>query len=1098
MAKNDVRIRVGANGSQAVGVLGQVQGALTRMDAAGAAAAAALGSVGIILAKGIREYNDYSTAIAEVNTLLGDNANIGKLSEDVRALTREFGGNAPEQAKALYQIISSGAAEAGRETELLNASNRLAIGGVTEIATAADGLTSILNAYGAEAGTASEVSDKLFTAMKAGKTTIGELSENIGGVAPLAATTNVSLSELLAGVSALTKGGVATSQAMTQVQSIIAAVVKPSAKATKAAAELGLQFDVAGLKSKGLAGFLEEVKNKAGGNEAVLAQLFGRIEGLQGVLALTGAQAESFATIMDDMATSTGSTEAAVRKMSDTPAFKQRQLQSALADLRLTLGELSTAITPVIEAVADGVNAFNDLPGPVRESIVAIAALGGAVKVLKVVFATLLPIQAATAAGMGATAAGATAAASANTAAAAATRALAVAMRAVPLVAAAAGVLFLVDKITDLVAANESLAESQRQARADIEAGLMAARTQAAETLRAGTTVEATLAAITGGVEKLSGAQLAFYTDNLNQAERYLAAQIVIGTREHQLHGQTEVNLKRTGALLRAVRVEQEKLGTAVVAGSEAAVASQADLAAQLETTRAGLKALGLDADGVLTGIDSKARVAIDQFVALSTQAGQSGAVIRAAFGKVLSNLDTEAELNALLAHLRELQKQGTDTAEAIGKTETKLAEIRRAADTDLGAVEQAFKDVGLVADTELQRMAAAAAATYETIKASGQASAQQQAAAFSAMAQAQLAGAAAVSLAEEKRIASQLRSLKLTTAEREALEALLAARLAAAQAAVDAALVTEQSNHRSVESARANTKAVKETGAAATSAGGQQAAAAEQSGNAWSELANKVKAAAHGISNAVGAIVTAQLQAGTTMSAWLRAASDRNLDALRTRFLSAEKGVAALTDRINDGRTSLRELDSLSRRTAAHFGLLDEEHLTGLRSAISDAQRRMLDLRDASRDTLTGLQDEFDQLNDNFIAIERRRAEQREADIAAKLADAQAAGDTQAIRDLQKSLHLLRQITAARLKDAQARQAETGDRGTLAPVVQSTPANTTVAPRSASNAPAGAEQLHILRFEGAGQSANVFSTEDAAARVLEILRDAGAVITVQ
>jgi TP901 family phage tail tape measure protein len=118
----------------------------------------------------------FNTAMAEVNTLLADSNELVKLNEEAKALAATFGGSPTAQAQAFYQAISAGAGNAEEATALLTAANKLAIGGVTDVTTAVDGLTSITNAYGIETSKASTVSDAFFVAMRAGKTTVGELS----------------------------------------------------------------------------------------------------------------------------------------------------------------------------------------------------------------------------------------------------------------------------------------------------------------------------------------------------------------------------------------------------------------------------------------------------------------------------------------------------------------------------------------------------------------------------------------------------------------------------------------------------------------------------------------------------------------------------------------------------------------------------------------------------------------------------------------------------------------------------------------------------------------------------------------------------------
>ena len=139
---DELRRKAGETG-KAVGLL---DGTFTKLGAA-------LGAyVGFRAIKGqfteaARAALDFGAAMSEVSTLLKDTSGMAALTTNVRALTREFGGDHVTEAKALYQIISAGATDAAQATDLLRVSNQLALGGVTDVATAADGLTTILNAW---------------------------------------------------------------------------------------------------------------------------------------------------------------------------------------------------------------------------------------------------------------------------------------------------------------------------------------------------------------------------------------------------------------------------------------------------------------------------------------------------------------------------------------------------------------------------------------------------------------------------------------------------------------------------------------------------------------------------------------------------------------------------------------------------------------------------------------------------------------------------------------------------------------------------------------------------------------------------------------
>ena len=337
---------------------------------------AGVASAALVTAFSVQKIFAYQDALAEVSTLVDTTTfNMKGLSKSALEQGKAFG-NVQGQVKAYYGIISAGASSAAEATGTLTAANKLAIGGVTDIATAADGLTSVLNAYGSKVDSATAVSDALFVAMRAGKTTIGELSSGLGKVAPLAAQTGVGFDELVGAVSALTKGGISTQESITGVRAVLASVAKPTSEAIELSNQLGIEFNSAGLAAKGFQGFIDDLVTKTGGSTDALAQLFGGVEALVPVMALSGQAGIDFANIMDDMAVKAGATELAFNKMAESPGFQSSRLWAGLQAEAIGLGsELATNLVPVIKLLADNVDLL----------IPALAGIGAALTV------TLIP-----------------------------------------------------------------------------------------------------------------------------------------------------------------------------------------------------------------------------------------------------------------------------------------------------------------------------------------------------------------------------------------------------------------------------------------------------------------------------------------------------------------------------------------------------------------------------------------------------------------------------------------------------------------------------------------------------------------------------------
>lgn len=354
-------------------------GALDRVKGSVIAAGAGLFGVTRILKSSAEAASDFQTRIAQISTLLENDSGIPKITDDIRALAAEFGGKASTQAQAFYDVLSAGYENAADAAVLLDTSNKLAIGGVTDLGTATNGLVAVLKAYGLEANSAQRVADAYFTAAKGGATNVKELAESVGQVAPQAAIAKIPIETLTAAIGALTNGGVKTADAVTQVASILQAVIKPSEEAKAKAAELGIEFDLAAVRAQGLQGFLQTLAGATQGNEEALAVLLGRVEGLRGVLSLTGPLAGDFAKILRDMGSAAGATQTAFEKLRDTPAASMARFQASLERVQIALGDVVTAAAPLLDFIGAAARGFATLPESVQSTILALGALAAVV-----------------------------------------------------------------------------------------------------------------------------------------------------------------------------------------------------------------------------------------------------------------------------------------------------------------------------------------------------------------------------------------------------------------------------------------------------------------------------------------------------------------------------------------------------------------------------------------------------------------------------------------------------------------------------------------------------------------------------------------------
>lgn len=292
------------------------------------------------LAKGIYNFADrFERSMAEVTTISETvTNNLGKFKQEIIEMSTEIPVPADEAAKALYQIVSAGH-DGAAGMEVLRVSAKAAVGGVTETVTAADAITSVLNAYKKDAGEAEHISDQLFTTVRLGKTTMGELGHSISQAIPIAASFGIESEQVLAAIATLTKSGTPTAQAVTQVRA-----------AVKAASE---QLGDGYFKTHTFQQGLQEIANKAGGSEAKLRALVPEIEAMNGILGLTGINAKTAASDLDELMNSAGATEAAFQKMASETSSQLTILKN---NVLVEFSELGESMVENVGKVAAALN----------------------------------------------------------------------------------------------------------------------------------------------------------------------------------------------------------------------------------------------------------------------------------------------------------------------------------------------------------------------------------------------------------------------------------------------------------------------------------------------------------------------------------------------------------------------------------------------------------------------------------------------------------------------------------------------------------------------------------------------------------------------
>ena len=344
-------------------------------------------------AVGAKVFANFQTQMANVSTMLDDpTVHMGKFRKEIRGMAVEFGESTEALAGGLFDILSA-SVPASKALDVLRVSAKAAKAGMTDTKIAADAITTVLNSYGLEAEHAADVSDFLFTIVKRGKTTFAELAPAIGNVSTIASQAGLSLNELGAMIALLTRSGIKTDIAMTNVKAVITQFLKPTAEAAQLAKKFGFEMSSTTLQTEGLVGVFKKLQ---GLPPDVLSKIFPNVRGLGAVLAGAG-DLEGFQGDVAGMANRAGKTEIAFTKMAKTLKFSFEQIKQAGLDAFIEIGsaiaeplaEVAVVIKVVLKRFRAWAKANKGLLPTILAVVAAVGAVGASLVILGIVLSSL-------------------------------------------------------------------------------------------------------------------------------------------------------------------------------------------------------------------------------------------------------------------------------------------------------------------------------------------------------------------------------------------------------------------------------------------------------------------------------------------------------------------------------------------------------------------------------------------------------------------------------------------------------------------------------------------------------------------------------------
>lgn len=294
----------------------------------------------------------FNDAMAKMSTLFDTSqVSVSDLSDEFINLSNKTGLSATELADAGYQALSAGQSieDVGGFVET---AGNLAKAGFTSTTTAVDVLTTAMNAYGENAGTADEIANKLVRTQNLGKTTVDELASSMGKIIPTASSMGVNIDNLTSGYVSLTKQGIGTAEATTYMNGMLNELGKSSTTAGKLLKEkTGKSFQELMDDGNSLADVLQIMKDSADESGVGFNELWGSAEAGKAGLAILNGGVEEFNGTVKTMASDTDDVGSALEKL-DTPSAQFNRALNNVKNSGIQLGtSILTMLAPALEKI---------------------------------------------------------------------------------------------------------------------------------------------------------------------------------------------------------------------------------------------------------------------------------------------------------------------------------------------------------------------------------------------------------------------------------------------------------------------------------------------------------------------------------------------------------------------------------------------------------------------------------------------------------------------------------------------------------------------------------------------------------------------------
>lgn len=223
------------------------------------------------------------------------------------------------------------------------------------------------------------------------------------------------------------------------------------------------------------------------------------------------------------------------------------------------------------------------------------------------------------------------------------------------------------------------------------------------------------------------------------------------------------------------------------------------------------------------------------------------------------------------------------------------------------------------------------------------------------------------------------------------------------------------------------------------------------------------------------------------------------NAEIVKKEYAEQQLALQKLQQAYADGAISAQQFINSARGAASSTSLLNQADLSALKNQIKSAQQQMDNFRASTLGTLNSLQSELANLQGNAERVAQLAYEARIADLNAKLEEAKATGDKDAIANAQQALRVAqeiydlnrRKIQEEKQAQEQARASEAARKAEeAATAAQQQQQQNQQPPPQAPQTPTNVQRIEIAL--PSGKTASLSGSADDVNNLLNFLAEAG------